>query len=242
MKIVSSLILCFLLLVTSQVSVTAASVEVAESEMSLKDVVSSLQQLQLDNDQLLWRNSEQAHLIDLLNNRITEIESKLKSTQAAFETTTKDMSREISALKTSAEESKLKLDVPPVMFSALLSHNVPLVENATLVFDHVITNTGGGYDPNSGVFTAPVDGYFRFEMHVMNQIGYQTQLCLLVNGEYTFGVFADDMLVYQSAYNGGIVQLSKGQTVKVISFGTTITFGNSSYSYSSFSGHLLAPV
>ncbi|WAR11237.1 TSP2-like protein [Mya arenaria] len=38
--------------------------------------------------------------------------------------------------------------------------------NKPFVFNNVITNVGGGYDPSTGVFTAPTDGLFVFSLTV----------------------------------------------------------------------------
>lgn len=48
--------------------------------------------------------------------------------------------------------------VPPVAFSAALS--LPRSEPGTVPFDRVLLNDGGYYDPETGVFTAPLTGRY----------------------------------------------------------------------------------
>jgi hypothetical protein len=48
---------------------------------------------------------------------------------------------------------------------------IPLSPHQTLVFDHVVTNAGNGYDPQTGFFTAPVAGYYAFSIVIMEPNG-----------------------------------------------------------------------
>ena len=44
-----------------------------------------------------------------------------------------------------------------------LTNNVgPVVENTDVVFDHIVTNVGNAYDPETGKFTAPADLMTQF--------------------------------------------------------------------------------
>ena len=49
-----------------------------------------------------------------------------------------------------------------VAFHAILSETVSTADSITLVCDQIITNVGGGYDGETGVFTAPVSGLYCF--------------------------------------------------------------------------------
>ena len=57
-------------------------------------------------------------------------------------------------------------------FSAIFStddaHNgIALGTKSTLRFDKTITNIGNGYDPSTGIFTAPVTGVYGFSVNMM---------------------------------------------------------------------------
>lgn len=45
----------------------------------------------------------------------------------------------------------------------------PIENNIDLVFDRVITNIGGGYDNETGRFTAPFNGVYHFTVVVAAQ-------------------------------------------------------------------------
>jgi hypothetical protein len=59
-----------------------------------------------------------------------------------------------------------------VAFTVTFSHDdsddgIPLGPHQTLKFDRVVTNAGNGYDPTTGLFTAPVAGYYAFYLFIM---------------------------------------------------------------------------
>jgi hypothetical protein len=52
----------------------------------------------------------------------------------------------------------------------------------TIIFDHVITNIGGGYDKATGVFTVPTPGLYVMSWTI-ETYGRLTEAVLLVNGK-----------------------------------------------------------
>ena len=44
---------------------------------------------------------------------------------------------------------------------------IPESAHNTLIFDDAITNVGNGYDPHTGIFTSPSDGYYAFSLVAM---------------------------------------------------------------------------
>ncbi|WAR11234.1 hypothetical protein MAR_036310 [Mya arenaria] len=59
-----------------------------------------------------------------------------------------------------------------IAFYASLSDDISkTTASAPLVFNNVITNIGGGYEPSTGLFTAPTNGLFVFSLTV-RQYGY----------------------------------------------------------------------
>ena len=48
---------------------------------------------------------------------------------------------------------------------------VTLGEHSILVFDDVVFNVGDGYDPHTGIFTAPVSGVYSFFLTQMSSDG-----------------------------------------------------------------------
>jgi hypothetical protein len=66
--------------------------------------------------------------------------------------------------------------------AALLSnlHNVPV--NTILKYQDVLLNKGNGYDPNTGIFTAPTDGVYSFEWTFITSKGSTVYMEAVVNG------------------------------------------------------------
>ncbi|XP_022300645.2 uncharacterized protein LOC111108853 [Crassostrea virginica] len=59
-----------------------------------------------------------------------------------------------------------------IAFQANLKHNLQnLPINTALKFDNVRLNKGGGYDPNTGIFTAPEDGVYSFAWSFLSNNG-----------------------------------------------------------------------
>ncbi|XP_022073393.2 complement C1q-like protein 3 [Acanthochromis polyacanthus] len=132
-----------------------------------------------------------------------------------------------------------------VMFTAATGGNGPIGPYntaTTLIYRTVITNIGSGYSPYTGIFTAPVPGfyYFTFFYHA--------------GGEHVvaLGLFKNDQLIvmitdhasnYDTADNGGnaaFVQLQKGDQVYVRMLANSHVWG--SIHQTTFSGFLVTPM
>lgn len=54
-------------------------------------------------------------------------------------------------------------------FVGLMDNLGPIANHADIVFDGLVTNVGGGYDPQSGRFNAPINGTYQFNVVVAAQ-------------------------------------------------------------------------
>ncbi|XP_068454814.1 complement C1q-like protein 2 [Clinocottus analis] len=132
-----------------------------------------------------------------------------------------------------------------VAFSAALvsteqwTHQGPFASATTLRFTKVTTNTGNAYDPETGVFTAPVRGlyYIRFTGCVGSSGSMNA--AVMKNESNMFAVF-DTRGVHGSASNGAPLVLEAGDRVSV-----TLWTGQSIFDQtklSTFSGFLVSPM
>ena len=129
-----------------------------------------------------------------------------------------------------------------VHFTASLSRRLTLAGSQVLTFDHVITNVGGGYNASTGRFTCPVDGYYLFEMHILGQADKFTNFQLWLNQQRVVVTETDDLYDYQSASNSAILQLQRGDSVRVVSGAGHSSYadGYVTHAYTTFTGTLLS--
>ena len=129
-------------------------------------------------------------------------------------------------------------------FYAYMSHDEssPSSHHA-VIFDHVITNIGGGYNPYTGAFIVPVAGTYVITTTIL-AFGHMG-MYITVNG-HTFGT------VYPDAGNPGtydtstgivVLSLNVGDAVQIITISNPKPYGNiisrDNYGRSTFSGWLI---
>jgi hypothetical protein len=95
---------------------------------------------------------------------------------------------------------------------------VLLSPHQTLVFDHVITNAGNGYDRSTGVFTAPIAGYYAFFLVMMEPSGathHDLSVSIVKNGAIVDQAYVhnDPSDLAEQGYTHSVIQLSAGDRV-----------------------------
>jgi hypothetical protein len=107
-----------------------------------------------------------------------------------------------------------------------------------LKFDNVILNREGGYDPRTGIFTAPRTGLYQISVTIVSNAGKNLDLYIAKNNLVL-------LKLYGAAVHGSsqttnpVLELKSGDkiSVKNDSYGTQHIFGNN---YSSFSGYYIS--
>uniref|UniRef100_A0A3B4VCB7 C1q domain-containing protein n=1 Tax=Seriola dumerili TaxID=41447 RepID=A0A3B4VCB7_SERDU len=137
-------------------------------------------------------------------------------------------------------------ETPKVAFAASLGGN-GLVKttngNKDLIYRDVLTNVGGAYNAETGVFTAPVRGvyYIRFTANAptnypMSAVLYKNNNAIqLIAHEQPSGEGSD------TASNGAALLLEQGDKLKMVLWHETQIWDNSNH-HSIFSGFLLFPM
>ena len=153
-----------------------------------------------------------------------------------------DLMEEIKELKQVARKE------PNIMFSAVFTKGVVhLRPKQVVIYDRIITNVGQGYDNSTGVFTAPVTGYYHFEVHAWAPWAHDFYLQLTTNDRKIFTI--DTMnpgpkprSPNRGSSNGAYVKLQIGDKVKVSCYQSKSTvYGNpDDHIPNTFSGRLVA--
>lgn len=83
-------------------------------------------------------------------------------------------------------------EVPQISFSAALS--IPVLEAGTIQFDKILVNDGHAYDPETGIFTAPIEGRYFFSAILT---GYKDEKIEAVLSKSNLGIARVDSEGYQ---------------------------------------------
>ncbi|KAL6489713.1 hypothetical protein MHYP_G00000580 [Metynnis hypsauchen] len=183
----------------------------------------------------LWSTGAQDILtpsVDIIGElrRLRSLEEKVKAMEA-----------EMAELKRQITEQ------PKVAFSASLSalefghiNFGPYPNQVTLVYQNAFTNIGSAYDPNTGIFTAPVRGVYYFSFVVFNPYDLSTGLSLMKNGQHVVSVSDNPPGVdtEDTASNAASLLLEKGDQVCVQLMQNRKVYSDK-FKRNTFSGHLL---
>uniref|UniRef100_A0A3B3ZL85 C1q domain-containing protein n=1 Tax=Periophthalmus magnuspinnatus TaxID=409849 RepID=A0A3B3ZL85_9GOBI len=129
---------------------------------------------------------------------------------------------------------------PQVAFSVSLADSGELYKgpcaDKTLVFKRVFSNIGNGYNPNTGMFTAPVGGAYFF---TFNTFGYNSHTAgaILIKNNDIQGVSADGA---DSSSNSVLLSLAPGDTLHLQLWDNGQVFDNAN-AHTTFTGFLLHP-
>ena len=117
-------------------------------------------------------------------------------------------------------------------FTALLT-GIPTISgmNTFLKFDKVILNRAGGYDPKTGIFTAPRTGLYQISSTIMSDSGNNISLFIVKNDVRILNMYAAAPHGSTETANP-VLELKAGDKVSVRnnSSGSQRFHGNS-YSY-----------
>ncbi|XP_072547249.1 uncharacterized protein [Salminus brasiliensis] len=149
-------------------------IEAAASKQSLQSVIQQVKAVQGENAALKTeieaaasKQSLQSVIqqVKTIQGENTALESKINSAASK---------QEVQSVVKQVEELDQKISIPKVAFSATLSvlqsgnQFIKTSVGTILVYKNVFTNVGNAYDPNTGVFTAPVRGLYVFSFNVFN--------------------------------------------------------------------------
>ncbi|XP_063404332.1 uncharacterized protein LOC134687806 [Mytilus trossulus] len=126
----------------------------------------------------------------------------------------------------------------PIGFSAYRTSSQTVSSNTKVKFDKVWTNVGNGYDPNTGIFTAPRAGLYHITAVILSQSGANFYPKLYhnkvqVSGSYITGD-GDKTGTFDAVFS-----LQKADEVYIVGH-STYTIYSDGFAHATFSGHIIA--
>lgn len=124
----------------------------------------------------------------------------------------------------------------------LKSHltNTPI--NTTIKFENVQLNKGEGYDPATGIFTAPEDGVYSFAWSFLSQKGGTVYIAAVVdNVDHVHTCIHDQQSQYINTSGYLLYELKKGTRVWIRTYYTPATFIHGGF-YTYFSGSKISSI
>ncbi|XP_016101794.1 collagen alpha-1(VIII) chain-like [Sinocyclocheilus grahami] len=174
----------------------------------------------------------QTHILIGIQSELAELKSTVSSLKTKLQVTEEQL-------------KQLRRNEYKVAFGATLGSTGnfgPFNSPVTLVYNNVYVNEGRAYNPNTGIFTAPVKGAYFFSFSGHNRSSKVLNLGLFKNGEQMVIVFNHPLGDrYESTANSVSLTLEKGDRVYVRLRETSWVFDNYSH-HNSFVGHLLFPL
>ncbi|KAF1378082.1 hypothetical protein PFLUV_G00185950 [Perca fluviatilis] len=177
---------------------------------------------------------------------LEQMTASLDQQKADMRLLQRETQEQVSQLKTEVDKLKQQQQGRQVAFSASLSAGGPAVtlgpfpSAPTLVFAHVVTNIGNAYNPNSGVFTAPVRGAYHFDWSIGahgNNLN-PSAAWLVKNSEHVFIAYEYEPVGFMSSSKGATLLLEVGDVVFVSLAGDTRAYDDINH-HTTFSGSLL---
>ena len=130
------------------------------------------------------------------------------------------------------------LEKKNVAFDAQMKNNINLASKSRVIFETVNLNEGNGYDPSTGIFTAPAAGMYVFDWTTLTQYGKDVLTSLVVNNNFKSWNYCRNgsSNTHLSCSKMTVVKLKQGDQVWIVVFTET---ANINYKYTSFSGYKL---
>nr|XP_034302848.1 uncharacterized protein LOC117680427 [Crassostrea gigas] len=187
----------------------------------------------LGNDQ----SSLMKIISDNLNNTIHSIKADVEQSQksqlklSATVSSLEVFRMNMSLLNNCVSKTSVGFTVGVTSPSSTWSGNI-------LVFPHVVTNNGNGYNPNTGKFTAPTDGTYVFFVAVNTYGKNFIYLDIVLNGSNKVRTMSHNSANYMTGTNMAVLQLYTGNSVWV-SRSSGQSYYTDSVPITTFSGFLL---
>ncbi|XP_072320370.1 complement C1q-like protein 2, partial [Eucyclogobius newberryi] len=143
----------------------------------------------------------------------------LKDTTGTLLGSVSDLILRLNSTEKLLEELSERTGLQKVAFSVGLSDSGavgPFDSETTLKFNKVLTNEGSAYDPQTGLFSAPVPGLYVFSFCVLDFLkGYMGVSLHHNDRPISFSLKLNAHGGYDSACNSAILRLNAGDAVSL---------------------------
>ncbi|KAK3105598.1 hypothetical protein FSP39_001435 [Pinctada imbricata] len=125
------------------------------------------------------------------------------------------------------------------LFCLVSKPNVTLGNSEAVKFDQVIENIGGGYNPATGKFTAPVSGIYSISVSIMSEPTNEMHLGIMRN-DVRLSVVYSNKGTYPQATNTLNFSMKKGDTAWVQRITGRVLHAPANMPYNVFTAVLIA--
>ncbi|XP_053405009.1 uncharacterized protein LOC128558819 [Mercenaria mercenaria] len=126
--------------------------------------------------------TEVATALETLDQSVAEIKSKLEEKSAAFE---QKMTDTVGKMLKRVEDVAEASTIPKIAFKARLNSDMSVTKGVYIVFPTTALNEGDAYDPRSGIFTAPINGTYMFNVIFCLSSGKNLYIDIMVDDTKT---------------------------------------------------------
>merc|ERR1712193_598199 len=157
----------------------------SENDARIKDISDINSRMEKENSE---RNAEDKALNDRIDKEIRDRQDAVSSLESRMNELNDNRGAELDELKTRLmkENAFLKMLASKPMSVCFDAYRTKAYDGGgeeNLTFQGTSVNTGGGMDPDTGIFTCPIGGLYMFVFHVATHDNKKALLSIRLNGE-----------------------------------------------------------
>merc|ERR1712241_393867 len=218
----------------------------SENDARIKDISDINSRMEKENSE---RNAEDKALNDRIDKEIRDRQDAVSSLESRMNELNDNRGAELDELKTRLmkENAFLKMLASKPMSVCFDAYRTKAYDGGgeeNLTFQGCSVNTGGGMDPDTGIFTAPIGGLYMFVFHVATHDNKKALLSIRLNGEEVASVFDQnhkDNHKNSMAGTNILINLKAGDEVVVYAYTGTWLADFAMNHYTHWVGLLLKP-